>query len=59
VASLLHESKRGVEQAQVYCAELLEEPKVGKLFAVQELPANLIAGQYDFIQQVVERLTVN
>lgn len=58
VASLLHESKRGVEQAQVYCAELLEEPKVGKLFAVQELPTNLIAGQHDFIEKVVEQLTI-
>jgi len=56
IASLLHESKRGVEQAQVYCAELLEEPKVGKLFAAQELPGNLVAGQHDFIRQVIERL---
>jgi len=56
VASLLHESKRGTEQAQVYCAELLEEPKVGKLFAVSELPENLIAQQHDFIQRVAGRL---
>lgn len=56
IASLLHESKRGTEQAQVYCAELLEEPKVGRLFSVQDLPENLIAQQHDFIRQVAERL---
>ena len=56
VASVLHESKRGAEQAQIYCAELLEEPKNGKLFAVDSLPEEFMAHQQDFINLVARQV---
>lgn len=59
VASVLHESKRGAEQAQIYCSELLEEPKNGKLFAVDSLPEQFMAHQQDFINLVARKVKEN
>lgn len=56
VASLLHESKRGVEQAQVYCAELLDDPKTGHIFAINNLPKAIVAHQNNFINKVADYL---
>ena len=51
VASLLHQSKRGVEQAQVYWAEVLGEHNTGQFFPLTDLPDNLIASQRKFIEE--------
>lgn len=51
VGSILHKSKRGSEHAQVYWVEVLEKPKVGKFYPVDELPDNLIESQTKFIKQ--------
>jgi len=53
VGSMLHESKRGVEQAQIYWTEVVGEPKAGTLFASSQLPENVIASQRTFIEEAV------
>lgn len=47
--NVLHESKRGIEQAQLYWIEVTGEPQVGTFYGTQSLPANLIDSQRDFI----------
>lgn len=50
VGSILHESKRGVEQAQLYWVEVLEDkPKVGVFYSVDQLPGNFMDSQKDFV----------
>lgn len=54
VGSLLHESKRGTEHAQVYWVEVLSGPKVGKFYPASNLPVNLVDSQHKFIGQAVK-----
>lgn len=54
VGSMFHSSKRGTEQAQIYWLEILEEPKVGTFYPLDELPANLMDSQLKFIKLAAE-----
>lgn len=54
VGSMLHTSKRGAEQAQLYWVEVRGEPKVGSFYPVAALPDNLMESQRDFIVQAVQ-----
>ena len=54
VINLLHPSKRGMENAQIYWAEVIGEPKVGKFYPAHNLPNNLIESQRDFIDLAVK-----
>lgn len=54
VGSMLHKSKRGTEQAQIYWIEVLEEPKVGTFYPVDDLPKNIMESQKKFIAQAVK-----
>lgn len=54
VGSILHESKRGSEHAQVYWIEPQEPTQVGKWYDVDKLPDNLIESQRTFIQAAIE-----
>jgi hypothetical protein len=54
VCNVLHESKRGTEQAQVFWAEVIGEPKVGNFYPVSDLPEILIDSQKHFIQAVID-----
>ncbi|HEX7632809.1 MAG TPA: hypothetical protein VF401_00620 [Candidatus Saccharimonadales bacterium] len=54
VGSLLHQSKRGAEQAQLYWVEVMGEPKVGTFYDVDNLPEGLIASQRAFIKAAVD-----
>jgi hypothetical protein len=49
VGSLLHKSKRGAEQAQLYWVEVVGEPKVGTFYPVDALPIELMDSQVAFI----------
>lgn len=51
VGSLLQKSKRGVEQAQLYWVEVLDQPVVGEFYAVDSLPDSLIEAQRTFIAE--------
>ena len=57
VGTILHESKRGWEFAQVYWVEVLDAPKEGKFHPVNKLPDNLVESQYGFIAQAVENFS--
>ncbi len=55
VGSIFHTSKRGVEQAQLFWIEVLEEnPTVGEFWPVDNLPDNLIDSQRNFIIRSAE-----
>jgi hypothetical protein len=54
VGSILHASKRGAEQAQVYWVEVQDKPKIGRFYGVDILPENLMDSQRNFIKQSVE-----
>lgn len=51
VGSMLHASKRGVEQAQLYWVEVMGVPAVGSFYPVDDLPDATMASQIDFIMQ--------
>jgi hypothetical protein len=53
--SMLHASKRGVEQAQLYWVNVTEEPRTGKFYPVNNLPSQLIDSQTDFIRLAAEK----
>lgn len=53
VGSILHKSRRGTEHSQVYWIEVVGEPKVGKFYLANKLPANLIESQTRFIKAAV------
>lgn len=55
VGSLLHESKRGVEQAQLYFVEVVGEPQVGSFYDATALPEKLIESQTQFITLAAEK----
>lgn len=54
VGSILHKSKRGTEQAQVFWVEVMEEPKAGVFYPVTALPKKMMESQKAFIAQAVE-----
>lgn len=54
VGSLLHKSKRGVEQAQLYWVEVRGDPAVGTFYDVESLPEGLIDSQLAFIRAAAE-----
>lgn len=51
VGNILHKSKRGTEQAQVYWVEVIGRPEVGEFYPVSNLPKRLIESQRKFIIQ--------
>jgi hypothetical protein len=53
VGSILHESKRGVEQAQLYWIEVLGEEKVGAFYNAESLPENFMESQRAFVNAAV------
>ena len=59
VGSLLNKSKRGAEQAQIYWVEVLGEPKEGKFYPVDDLPADLMESQKTFIAEAVRHFSRN
>jgi hypothetical protein len=54
VGSNLHQSKRGMEQAQVFWVEVNDDPVVGEFYSVNDLPDKLIESQRKFIQLAAE-----
>ncbi|MDB5184918.1 MAG: hypothetical protein JWN38_726 [Candidatus Saccharibacteria bacterium] len=55
VGSILHNSKRGAEQAQLYWVEVIGEPKVGNFYNVKALPDGLIDSQVAFIVEAARQ----
>ena len=53
VTHILHNSGRGLEAAQIYWVEVLEEPIVGAFYTADELPASTMQSQFDFIPTAV------
>ncbi|CAN5146521.1 hypothetical protein BH09PAT3_BH09PAT3_7200 [soil metagenome] len=51
--SMLHKSKRGVEQAQLHWVEVLGEPVTGTFHPVDNLPSTLIDSQVTVIDKAV------
>lgn len=51
VGSIFHASKRGAEQAQLYWIEVLDKPKVGQFYPIDDLPTHLMNHQYKFIAE--------
>lgn len=49
VTTILHDSGRGAESAQIYWAELTETPQAGSYYPVDALPESFIASQHDFL----------
>lgn len=56
IGSMLHQSKRGAEQAQLYYVEVTGEPQVGEFYPVDDLPDRLIDSQVQFIGLAAEQL---
>lgn len=54
VGSTLHASKRGMEKAQVFWVEVLEEPIVGNFYEVDNLPENMMESQISFVKQAAK-----
>lgn len=54
VCNILHQSRRGGEQAQVYWVEVLEDSKVGTFYETDNLPPELIDSQTEFIKLAVD-----
>lgn len=50
VTSVLHKSKRGMEDATVFFVEVTDQPTVGTFYNVDELPDTLIDTQVGFIR---------
>ena len=59
VGSLLHKSRRGTEQAQIYWVEVEGEANVGEFYPAGNLPTNLVESQQKFIAQAVESYKKN
>jgi hypothetical protein len=55
VKSLFYDTDRGKENASVFWAEVLGEPKAGKFYQLDNLPDNLITFQKDFIEAAAEK----
>lgn len=56
---ILNKSKRGVELAQIFWAEVLNEPKIGEFYNVNRLPKNLMKSQVDFIHKAAKDFLYN
>lgn len=54
VGTILHPSKRGMENAQVFWVEVIGEPKIGQFYSEAQLPDNLMESQKKFIQQAIK-----
>lgn len=54
VGSIMHKSRRGTEQAQIYWVELIGEPHTGELYSINELPSNFMESQKNFVFKAVE-----
>lgn len=57
VGSMLHQSRRGWEFAQIYWVEVISDPVVGAFYPADSLPDNLVESQYGFIAQAVENFS--
>jgi len=44
-----------MEQAQIYLVELLESPKTGQYFPINQLPPNLMKSQTAFIKLAAKK----
>lgn len=53
VTQLLHHSGRGMESTHVYWVEVYGEPTAGAFYPVDNLPANFMPSQLDFVPQAV------
>ena len=53
VTQLLHHSGRGMESSHIYWVEVRGEPAVGTFYPVDDLPANFMKQQLDFLHQAV------
>ena len=53
VTTQLHQSKRGNEWATVFRVEVNDNNGVGKWYPANNLPANLVESQYEFIQLAI------
>jgi len=51
--SLLHASERGMEQSQVFWAEVSGDPVTGGFYPADDLPKNIVPSQLDFIPAAV------
>lgn len=54
VCYTLHKSKRGMENALVFCSEIVENSGVGMFFETDNLPENLMESQRDFIVKAAD-----
>jgi hypothetical protein len=54
VKNILHHSGRGMEASQIFWVELLEDPRVGQFYGVDNLPEQLMQSQLEFISLAVE-----
>lgn len=54
VKNLFNVNERGKESAQIYLAKVLEDPKVGQFYNVEELPPNVMLSQIKFIEEAVK-----
>lgn len=54
VKNMFHESRRGMEQAQIFIVEVLAEPLVGKFYDIDHLPDNLMDSQVEFIMDAAK-----
>jgi len=53
VESIFHKVKRGTEQAEVYYVEVYGELQNGQFYDADNLPANVVDTQLDFIRNAV------
>lgn len=54
VGSIMHKSRRGTEQAQIYWVELIGKPHTGELYSINDLPLNFMESQKNFVSKAVE-----
>lgn len=54
VESLFRDTERGKENVQVFWAEILETPRTGSLYAIDDLPSNFILSQEGFIRDAAK-----
>ena len=54
VSNVLHQSKRGTENAQVFWVEVTGQPRIGSFYDVDDLPNSVIESQIGFIDQAAK-----
>lgn len=57
VGTVFHSSKRGMEHAQVFWVEVIDDPAVGVFYPADNLPETLIDSQRKFIAQAVKNFS--